>query len=174
MAKILITGGTGFIGISLVMKLYNLGHEITLLKRENSDVSPFKELSKIKYLNGDVQDIESIRNAIEGIEIIYHLAAYTGIWARKKTIYHDINVKGTENVAMIALEKDIPLLYVSSFTALGPTPPEPVDETHDNPQFYMEYEKSKYQAKKLIKDGVDWEEVKKGTKKFLKVEEALK
>ena len=152
MAKILITGGTGFIGISLVMKLYDLGHEITLLKRENSDLSPFKELSKIKYINGDVQDIESIRNAIEGIEIIYHLAAYTGIWARKKTIYHDINVKGTENVAIIALEKDIPLLYVSSFTALGPTPPEPVDETHDNPQFYMEYEKSKYQAKKLIKD----------------------
>ncbi|MHA1671684.1 MAG: NAD-dependent epimerase/dehydratase family protein [Promethearchaeota archaeon] len=152
MAKILITGGTGFIGISLVKKLYDLGHEITLLKREKSDLSPFKELSKIKYINGDVRDIESIKNAIEGIEIIYHLAAYTGIWARKKSIYHDINVKGTENVATIALEKDIPLLYVSSFTALGPTPPEPVDETHENTHFYMEYERSKHQAKKLIKN----------------------
>ncbi len=152
MAKILVTGGTGFIGIPLVKELYDLGHEITLLKRENSNVSPFKELSEIKYINGDVQNIESIRIAAEGKEFIYHLAAYTGIWARKKTIYYDINVKGTENVAMVSLEKGIPLLYVSSFTALGPTPPEPVDETHDNPQFYMEYEKSKYQARKLIKE----------------------
>jgi nucleoside-diphosphate-sugar epimerase len=152
MAKILVTGGTGFIGIPLVKQLYDLGHEIILLKRENSNLSPFRELSKINYINGDVRDIESIRKAAEGIEFIYHLAAYTGIWAKEKTIYQDINVKGTENVAMVALDKDIPLLYVSSFTALGPTPPEPVDETHDNPQFYMEYEKSKYQAKKLIKE----------------------
>lgn len=152
MANILITGGTGFIGIPLVKELYNLGHRLTLLKRENSDISPFKELTKIKYVNGDVQDIDSIRNAIDSTEFIYHLAAYTGIWARNKSIYHDINVKGTENVAMVALEKNIPLLYMSSFTALGPTPPEPVDETYEKIQFCMEYEETKCEAKKLIKN----------------------
>ncbi len=40
---------------------------------------------------------------------------------------------------------------MSSFTALGPTPQEAVDETHENENFFMEYEKSKFQAKKLVK-----------------------
>ncbi|MFX0017957.1 MAG: NAD-dependent epimerase/dehydratase family protein [Promethearchaeota archaeon] len=151
MAKILVTGGTGFIGIPLVKKLNELGHEIKLLVRESSDTSPFQNLDNIEYVNGDVRDIDSLYKAVDNIEMIYHLAAYTGIWARKKSIYYDVNVKGIENVANVALEKNLKLFYVSSFTALGPTPPEPVDETHENQNFCMEYEKSKFQAKKLIK-----------------------
>ncbi len=152
MATILVTGGTGFLGIPLVKRLNNLGHDLKLLIRESSDISPFQDLKNVKYVKGDVQDIESVYQAVDGIEMIYHLAAYTGIWAKKKSIYYDINVRGTENIARVALEKDINFFYISSFTALGPTPPEPVDETHENEKFYMEYEKSKFQAKRLIKD----------------------
>ena len=119
--------------------------------RENSDISPFETLANIEYVHGDIQDIESLRKAALDVSTIYHLAAYTGISAKKKTLYYDVNVKGTENVANIALENDLKMIYVSSFTALGPTPPEPVGETHENEQFYMEYEKSKFQAKKLVK-----------------------
>ena len=152
MVNILITGGTGFIGIPLVKKLHEKGHKLKLLVRESSDISPFQNFENIEYVYGDVRDINSLNDAVDNIEIIYHLAAYTGIWARKKSIYYDINVKGTENIAKLALEKNLKFFYVSSFTALGPTPPEPVDETHENEQFYMEYEKSKYQAKKLVKE----------------------
>ncbi|MFW9937279.1 MAG: NAD-dependent epimerase/dehydratase family protein [Candidatus Thorarchaeota archaeon] len=149
--NILITGGTGFIGIPLVKKLNSLGHNLKLLVRESSNTTPFKDLDNIEYIFGDIRDLNSLYEAVKGIDLIYHLAAYTGIWAKKKSIYYDINVKGTENIANIALEKNLKLIYVSSFTALGPTPPEPVDETHENEQFYMEYEKSKFQAKKLVK-----------------------
>ena len=152
MANILITGGTGFIGLPLVKKLENLGHNLKLLIRESSDINPFEGLNNIEYIIGDVQDINSIYNAVDNVEIIYHLAAYTGIWAKKNSIYYDINVKGTENIANIALEKNLKLFYISSFTALGPTPAEPVDETHEENHFFMEYEKSKFQAKKLVKD----------------------
>jgi nucleoside-diphosphate-sugar epimerase len=152
MVSILVTGGTGFIGISLVKKLYELGHNLKLLVRESSDITPFNELNNIEYIIGDVRDINSISNAVNGIDIIYHLAAYTGIWAKKKSIYYDINVKGTENILNIALEKNIKMFYISSFTALGPTSPEPVDETYENEKFCMEYERSKCEAKKLVKE----------------------
>jgi len=152
MTSILITGGTGFIGIPLVKKLHELGYELKLLIRENSNLTPFKELNNIDYIIGDVQDIISLEKAVNNVDIIYHLAAYTAIWAKDKSIYYDVNVKGTENIANVALENNLKLFYVSSFTALGPTPPEAVDETHENENFFMEYEKSKFQAKRLLKE----------------------
>jgi len=122
MAKILVTGGTGFIGIPLVKKLHELGHEVKLLIRESSNTTPFKELNKIDYVVGDVQDLSSLEKAVNKVDAIYHLAAYTGIWAKDKSIYYDVNVKGTENIANVALKNNLKLFYVSSFTALGPTP----------------------------------------------------
>ena len=151
MANILVTGGTGFIGVPLVKKLNELGHNLKILIRESSNTEPFQNLNNIEYITGDVRDIDSLYKAVDNVEIIYHLAAYTGIWAKSKSIYHDINIKGTENIAKVALENNLKLFYVSSFTALGPTPPDPVDETYEKEQFYMEYEKSKFQAKKLVK-----------------------
>jgi len=151
MANILVTGGTGFIGIPLVKKLHQLGHKLKLLIRESSNTTPFKELNDIDYIIGDVQNISSLEKVVNSVDTIYHLAAYTGIWAKDKSIYYDVNVKGTENIANLALENNLKLFYVSSFTALGPTPQEPVDETHENENFFMEYEKSKFQAKKLVK-----------------------
>lgn len=149
--KLLITGGTGFIGIPIVTKLHESGHELKLLVRENSDISPFERLANIEYVYGDIQDIESLRTAANDVNAICHLAAYTGISAKKKSLYYDVNVKGTENVATVSIENDIPMYYFSSFTALGPTTESPVDETYENEQFYMEYERSKFQAKKLVK-----------------------
>jgi len=142
MASILVTGGTGFIGIPLVKKLHGLGHELKLLIRESSNTTSFKEFNKIDYIVGDVQDISSLEKAVNKVDIIYHLAAYTAIWAKDKSIYYDINVKGTENVANVALENNLKLFYVSSFTAIGPTPPD----------FTMEYERTKFIAKRKVKE----------------------
>ncbi|GAH47388.1 unnamed protein product, partial [marine sediment metagenome] len=151
MTNILITGGTGFIGIPLVKKLHELGHGLKLLIRESSNTTPFKELNNIEYVIGDIQDTSSLEKAVSNVDAIYHLAANTAIWTKEKSIYYDVNVKGTENVANIALKNNLKLFYMSSFTALGPTPQEAVDETHENEDFCMEYEKSKFQAKKLVK-----------------------
>jgi len=152
MARILVTGGTGFIGTALVKKLHELGHNLKLLVRESSNTEIFKDLKNIDYAIGDIRDYSSLEKAVNNIDAIYHLAAYTGIWAKDNSIYYDVNVKGTQNVANIALHNNLDLFYVSSFTALGPTPPEPVDETHEKADFFMEYEKSKFQAKKLVKE----------------------
>ena len=155
MTNVLITGGTGFIGVHLVKRLHELGHNLKLLIRENSNIEPFNDLKNIKYIIGDVRDIDSLYQAVDSVDIIYHLAAYTGMWAPDKSIYEDINVGGVENIAKIALEKNKKLYYMSSFVAIGPTPEEPVDETFENELFYMDYERTKFYGKKKIKEYIE-------------------
>ncbi|MCK4781066.1 MAG: NAD-dependent epimerase/dehydratase family protein, partial [Candidatus Lokiarchaeota archaeon] len=156
MANILITGGTGFIGVPLVKKLQSLGHNLKLLIRDTSDITPFQDLKNVEYVIGDVRDVETLYNATENIDIIYHLAAYTKMWAKDKSVFEDTNVKGIENIAKITLEKNLRLIYISSFIALGGTPIDPVDETYKSEDgLYLDYAKTKFQAKKLIKDFIN-------------------
>jgi farnesol dehydrogenase len=153
MATILITGGTGFLGVHLVKRLNSLGHNLKLLIRENSNISKFQDLKGIDYLIGDVSNIETLYNAVDGVDLIYHLAAYTRMWAKNKNVFEETNIKGTENIAKIALEKGIKIIYVSSFIALGATPVNPVDETFESEEgLFLDYAKTKFQAKKIIRD----------------------
>ena len=156
MKEVLVTGGTGFLGKALVKKLSEAGHHLKLLVRETSDISSFEGLDNIDYVIGDVTDIDSLYKAVENIDVFCHLAAYTRNWSKDKDIWENVNVLGTENVAKVALEKNIRLVYASSFMALGVTPkdsPEPVDETYDNDEvFTLNYGRSKYKAKKIVED----------------------
>ena len=155
MANILVTGGTGFIGVPLVKKLHQLGHNLKLLVRESSNTAPFKELSNIEYVTGDVQDISSLEKAVDNIDIIYHLAATTQIWAKDKSIFEEINIKGPENIAEVALEKRIILIFISSFFAIGPYncgEDIPDFETYErNIDYFIDYEKSKSEGTKIIR-----------------------
>ena len=159
MVKILITGGTGFIGIPLVKKLNSLGHTLKLLIRENSNTTPFKNLNNIEYLIGDVQDIDSLYKTVKDIDLIYHLAGYVKTWAKDKDSYYNINIQGAENIAKIALENNIPLMYMSSFGALGPNPVnsnEPTNENFQHVDFFInEYEKTKYLGRENIKEYIE-------------------
>ena len=159
MVKILITGGTGFIGIPLVKKLNSLGHTLKLLIRENSNTTPFKNLNNIEYLIGDVQDIDSLYKTVKDIDLIYHLAGYVKVWAKDKALYSNINILGAENIAKIALENNVPLMYMSSFGALGPNPVDSTEPTNENFQhvdfFINEYEKTKYLGCEKIKEYIE-------------------
>ncbi|MFW9875602.1 MAG: NAD-dependent epimerase/dehydratase family protein, partial [Candidatus Thorarchaeota archaeon] len=156
MVTVLITGGTGFIGIPLVKRLNELECKLKLLVRESSDISPFKELYNIEYIRGDVRDKESLYKAVDGVDLIYHLAGKVTIWAKNKTSYYDINVQGAENIAEVALKNNLILYYMSSFGALGPNPKEiigPTDESFPHADFFInEYERTKYLGREKIKE----------------------
>lgn len=162
MTNILVTGGTGFIGVHLVKRLASDGHNLKLLVRETSDISPFEGLKNVEYITGDIRDIDILNKAVDNVDLIYHLAAYTRKWAKNKALWEETNVIGTENIAKIALDKNIRLIYLSSFTALGPNTDGtgiPVDETYEHVDFFcLEYEKSKciglIKIKELINDGL--------------------
>lgn len=68
--KILVTGGTGFLGAHLVPLLAKAGHQVRVLSR-----SPIPTAwSQVEHLQGDLKDREVVRRAIDGVEAIYHLA----------------------------------------------------------------------------------------------------
>jgi nucleoside-diphosphate-sugar epimerase len=103
MNKILITGGAGFIGQHLTLKLLSLGYEINILDNfskqihANNDDLPLAIKDKVTLFKGDIRDRELLMNALVGVEKIVHLAAETGTGQSMYDIenYFSVNVQGT-------------------------------------------------------------------------------
>ena len=129
---ILVTGATGLVGSHLVLELIRSGKQIRALKRPSSDLRMLKKvfslysdqpdqlLSKIEWAEGDILDIFSLEEAMEGIEEVYHCAALVSFLPEDRKRLMRINTEGTANVVNAALEKKIKkLCHVSSIAALG-------------------------------------------------------
>jgi dTDP-L-rhamnose 4-epimerase len=105
--NILITGGAGFIGGNLALKLIENGHTVTVLDNlsiqiHGSDPENTSDLfqsinGKVKFIRGSVTSREDLRNAIQNQDVIVHLAAETGTGQSMYLIqkYADVNVGGT-------------------------------------------------------------------------------
>ena len=101
--KILITGGAGFIGHSTANKLVSHGHFVRVLDNLSKQVhaAPRESLSRldpaIEFICGDVRDASQMRAALKEIDVVYHLAAETGVGQSMYEIerYFGVNVQGT-------------------------------------------------------------------------------
>jgi dTDP-L-rhamnose 4-epimerase len=105
--NILITGGAGFIGSNLALKLIEKGHTVTVLDNLSTQIHGadpentsdlFKSIyGKVKFIPGSVTSREDLRKAIQGQDVIVHLAAETGTGQSMYLIqkYADVNVGGT-------------------------------------------------------------------------------
>lgn len=99
--KILVTGGTGFVGSVLIEKLIREGHEVVCLSRKTSDITKFKQYPQIKIWMGDLIDAASIKGISDDIDYVIHLAAKGDVAAVGKKAYSDfvkMNGTGTENL----------------------------------------------------------------------------
>lgn len=155
----LITGATGFIGSYLVKALLADGHKLVCLVRNQAAASKLQH-QNIRVVLGDICDIASLRQAMEGVTGVFHLAAIWQLGVRDKSQMHQVNVEGSKNVFAVARELKIPkIIYCSTVAALGNTASSIADETwpHDG-QFQSEYCRTKYLAHQIAK-----EEILKGT-----------
>ncbi|MCK5707925.1 MAG: SDR family NAD(P)-dependent oxidoreductase [Candidatus Aureabacteria bacterium] len=101
--NILITGGAGFIGSYTANALIDKGYDVTVFDNLSSQVHPDPEASlsrlspKVKFIKGDVRNHGEMEKAIDGIDVIYHFAAETGVGQSMYEIerYTDVTIQGT-------------------------------------------------------------------------------
>ncbi len=136
--RVLVTGAGGFIGSHLTERLVALGARTRALIRYNSagswgwlDDSPAK--ADIEVIAGDIRDRDSLRQAIQGTDILFHLAALIGIpYSYNSPLsYVCTNVEGTLNVLQGALDAGVKLVvHTSTSEVYGTARYVPIDEDH--------------------------------------------
>jgi len=111
MAKVVVTGGSGFIGSHVVDALVDAGHQVTIIDHR---VRPHRE--DVGFEDVDLMDISSILAATRGIEHIFHLAAVSNVnYAYKYPVYTTaLNVLGTANVLEAARVNGAQRVYLAS------------------------------------------------------------
>jgi len=153
--KILVTGGTGFAGSRLVEFLLKKGHDITCL--DNQEGLFFEELAQkgARMVPGSVTDREAVKEAINGAEAVFHLAAAFRVINVPKKVYWDTNVEGTRIICEEALRQKVEkLVYCSTQGVHGNIQDPPGDE--DSPVAPADYYQfSKYEGEKVVTEFAD-------------------
>lgn len=103
MTKVLVTGGTGFIGQHLVSALVARGREVRVLDRR----SPLCATPGVEYVSGSVLNSALVDEALRDAEEVYHLAGLPGMWLPKKSDFHAVNFQGTEVVIAAARKRGV-------------------------------------------------------------------
>jgi len=156
MKKVLVTGGTGFIGSNLAASLVARGCEVRIFRRENSDLRTLRGIAA-EHVIGDVRDPASVLRAVEGCDTVFHAAALVTFVRRVRDLQEEVNVSGTRNVVRACLARGVgKLVHTSSIAAIGHPPPGDLatEESPFNWPRVAGYKFSKYQAEQCVLDGV--------------------
>ena len=103
MTRILVTGGSGFIGQHLVSALAARHRQVRVLDLR----SPSRALPEVQYVKGSVLDRDLVDEALEDVDQVYHLAGLPGMWMPRKHDFHAVNYGGTETVIAAARRRGI-------------------------------------------------------------------
>jgi farnesol dehydrogenase len=129
--KVLVTGGTGFLGKNVARRLAVAGHSLRLIARGSSNLQGLPTDAEV--VRGDVMEPESLKRAAAGCDAIVHMAAMVKMWTTDRTVFDRVNVGGLRNVLEAAEGAGARVVYTSSFMALGPAGPTPGDESLVHP-----------------------------------------
>ena len=151
--KILVTGGTGFLGRRIVSELAT-SHSLRLLVRRGSSRERFP--AGVEFAAGDVADRASLPPAVAGCDAVLHAAALVKIMAPREE-FDRINVAGLANVLAAAETAGVErMVYVSSFIALGPTDGRTLDESAEprDRAWINDYERTKTLADRAARQAI--------------------
>ncbi len=133
MVKVLVTGGAGFIGSHLVEALLAKRHDVTVLDNLSSgrmsNLSAVKD--KIVFIKGDICDVNTVKKACEGKDVVFHLAAIASVpySVQHPLEAHEVNITGTLKVLIAARDAEVKrVIYSSSAAVYGDEPSLPKTE----------------------------------------------
>ncbi|MDP6532021.1 MAG: NAD(P)-dependent oxidoreductase, partial [Arenicellales bacterium] len=149
--RILVTGGTGFTGKALVRRLLNDGHDVVALDYKEGIKTEELRRWGATVVIASVTDTDAVRSAIDGVEVVHHLAAAFRELDVPNTYYQEINVGGTRNVLELARAAGVRrFVYCSTCGVHGNVANPPADEDAPiTPADY--YQQTKYEAEPLVK-----------------------
>jgi nucleoside-diphosphate-sugar epimerase len=145
--RYMVTGGTGFIGGHVVRQLRERGHEVHALVRDPAKATSL-ERAGARLFRGDITDRGSVRTPMEGVDGVFHIAAWYKIGAKDHRDAEGINVGGTRNVLETMRELGIRKgVYTSTLGVYSDTHGKTVDETEEyHGKFISVYERTKWKA----------------------------
>lgn len=131
--QILVTGGAGFIGSHLTDLLVSGGNEVTVLddlSRGRMDYLK-NSIGKIRFIRGDIRDREKVKEALEGVDVVYHLAAVVGVkyYVDDPLSVLKVNVEGTSSLLEACLNSKIErFVFASTSEVYGKNKTQPFVE----------------------------------------------
>jgi nucleoside-diphosphate-sugar epimerase len=145
----LVTGGGGFLGGAIVRLLQKRGEDVRSFSR-----SFYAELETlgVEQIQGDISDQHAVEQAVEGMDLVYHVAAKPGIWGDYSE-YYQTNVIGTGNVISACLKHKVArLVHTSSPSVIfDGTDMEGIDESAPYPdRYHTHYPKTKALAEQMV------------------------
>ncbi|HEX8996769.1 MAG TPA: SDR family oxidoreductase [Ktedonobacterales bacterium] len=136
--RFLVTGGAGFIGSHIAVTLANAGHQVRVLddfstgyERNLADVTD-EARGRFTVLRGDLRDAQTVRDAVEGVDVIFHEGAVASVprSLAEPEVTLDVNVHGTLNVLEAARVHGVRRVVIASSSAIyGDTPTLPLSES---------------------------------------------
>jgi dihydroflavonol-4-reductase len=155
--KALITGATGFVGSNIAAALAARGDQVRVLRRATSRLDALEGVP-VEHVVGDILEQDSLATAVQGCEVVFHVAAVAQYWRMGKDTVYRVNVEGTRNVMQAALKAGVKrVVHTSSVAALGYLPGGNLaDESQTFPQelSWWPYGHSKYLAELEVQKAV--------------------
>lgn len=133
--KVLVTGGAGFIGSNLIASLLDEGNYVVCLdnfstgKRKN--IEEFLDYSNFRFIEGDIRDMSVCREAIRGVDIVFHQAALGSIprSIADPVSATDVNIGGFVRILYASMEEGVKrFIYAASSSTYGDNPEIPKTE----------------------------------------------
>jgi len=121
---ILVTGGTGFLGSTLIRQLLARGHQLRATKRASSFIpADIADHHHIQWVTADINNFFELEDAFEGVTKVYHSAALVSFEPSEKKALLKVNAEGTAHIVNLCIQHNARLLHISSVAAIGEPKP---------------------------------------------------
>jgi dihydroflavonol-4-reductase len=153
---VLVTGGAGFVGARLAEALLARGEKVRVFDLKAKDAARLAGLGA-ELIAGDILSTNELREALDGCERVFHVAALFRMWQSDKRQYRRANVDGTRNVMEAAAEVGVRrLVHTSSAVTIGEGQGQLGHEESAHRRYFLsEYERSKYLGEQVALEMCD-------------------